>query len=88
MELRRSCYRSPCKTCTEAGGHLAARLDWKRNGRNHTQWVPQDMKEEVREWTEEWKRLKALLAEISEYQKLFLEAKKKAAKQRKRAKSA
>lgn len=46
------------------------------------------MKEEVREWTEEWKRLKALLAEISEYQKLFLEAKKKAAKQRKRAKSA
>jgi len=60
-----TCGRTTCR-CASGDKHESWCLTYKGpKGKTKTVHVPKDMVEEVRAWTEEHKRVKALLAEIS-----------------------
>jgi hypothetical protein len=57
---------SPTCHCASGKGHPSWRLTYKSKGqKTKTVYVPVDLVEEVRLWTQEHRRLKKLVAEIS-----------------------
>jgi len=50
----------------DRGEAVRYQLTDKPAGRSRTLYVPADMAEEVRQWTQNWKRAKRLLRELSE----------------------
>ncbi|NQU42414.1 hypothetical protein HQ520_03960 [bacterium] len=59
------CGKPGCR-CAEGEPHEACVLTRKARGRTATTHVPRDLRDEVRAWAEEHKRVKALLKEISD----------------------
>lgn len=59
------CGRAGCR-CQRGEKHLKTNLCKKVEGRSCTTYVPQDLVEEVRRGTEEFRRAKALLKEIAD----------------------
>ena len=47
------------------GNHIAHQLTVSVKGKTHTVYVPKDMVEEVREWTQNHRRLQRILKELS-----------------------
>ena len=58
------CGKPGCR-CAEGEPHEACVLTRKVRGKTVTTHVPRDLRDEVRAWAEEHKRVKALLKEIS-----------------------
>lgn len=59
------CGNPRCR-CASGIGHPSWRLTYKAKGqKTKTVYVPVDLVEEVRQWTQEHRRLKKLVAEIS-----------------------
>ena len=65
-QIRKHCGRAACH-CRQGGPlHTAWHLTFKDKGKTRTVYVPLDLRDEVRSWLEEHKRIKALLGEIHE----------------------
>lgn len=59
------CGKPGCR-CAEGEPHQACVLTRKVRGKTKATHVPRDLREEVRAWAEEHKRVKALMSQISE----------------------
>src|SRR5438105_2029111 len=65
-QVHKTCGQPSC-ACHKGGAkHQAHHLTVKEDGKTRTIYVPVDLVDDVRTWVEEHKRLKALLAEISQ----------------------
>jgi hypothetical protein len=66
VEIAKHCGRPGCH-CQQGGPkHVGHYLTSKVRGKTRTVYVPLDLLDDVRSWVDEHKRLKALLAEISQ----------------------
>lgn len=63
--VNRRCGQPNCR-CAKGQPHQAHVLTYKVKGKTKTIHVPKDRLQEVRRWTEEYKRVKKLMQEISE----------------------
>ena len=69
---QRKCGRPSCR-CAKGGPlHETALLTWKEGAVTHTLHVPRELRAQARQWVDEWKRLKALIAEMGAAQRAFL----------------
>jgi hypothetical protein len=74
---QRKCGRPACRCAQEGPIHEAALLTWKDGTVTHTLYVPRELRAQVREWIEEWKKLKALIARMGDAQRACLQTLKK-----------
>lgn len=70
------CGNPRCRCATEGPIHEVVLLTWKEDNRTRTMYVPAALREEVAQCVQEGKRLKRLMAEMSEAQRAFLDAKR------------
>jgi len=77
---RKRCGRPQCRCAEEGPIHETALLTWKEKAVTHTLYVPVEMREEVRTWVNNWKRLRRLIGQMSQAQREFLLQQKKTAK--------
>jgi hypothetical protein len=77
---RKRCGRPQCRCAEEGPIHETALLTWKEKAVTHTLYVPVEMREEVRTWVDNWKRLRRLIHQMSQAQREFLLHQKKTAK--------
>jgi cytochrome c553 len=68
-----TCGNANCK-CARGEKHTSNILTKKVNGKTKTVYLPVDMLEEAREWTQEYRRMKKLMKEISDYNEKILKA--------------
>lgn len=80
---------NPACRCARGEKHEAFILTKKVRGKSATLYIPKDLVEQVKGWTDEWKRLKRLLAEVSGLNerivRLYVRTQKAAAKNRSRS---
>jgi len=74
---QRKCGKSTCRCATEGPIHETTLLTWKDGTVTHTLYVPRELRAQVREWIEEWKKLKALIAQMGDAQRACLQTLKK-----------
>ena len=77
------CGNPDCK-CTKGEKHTSNILTKKVNGKTKSVYVPADMLEEAKKWTQEYKKLKELMKEISDYNEQILKMYVKTKKAKKR----
>ena len=75
---KKRCGNPKCRCAQGQPIHETAVLTWKEGQRTRTLYVPVKLREEVAKWVEEGKRLKALMAQMSEAQRMFLVGKRTA----------
>ena len=82
------CGKPGCR-CADGEPHEACVLTRKVRGKTVTTHVPRDLRDEVREWAEEHKRVKKLLKEISDLSeriiRIYVRTNRAAARNRSRA---
>ena len=66
VSVERRCGKPGCR-CVSGEKHRGHQLTYKVRGKTRTVYVPVDLTEEVREWIDEYHRLKCLIQEISLY---------------------
>lgn len=72
VEYEKVCGNPKCK-CARGEKHKAQHLTYKdENQKTVSVYIPADMLQEVKEWTEEHKRIKELLQQISNLQRDIL----------------
>lgn len=72
VEYEKVCGNPKCK-CASGDKHKAQHLTYKdENQKTVSVYIPADMLEEVKEWTQENKRIKELLQQISDLQRDIL----------------
>jgi hypothetical protein len=65
----RKCGKDNC-TCHHQGPkHPVLFVTWKEAGKTVSLYIPRQLEAEVKQWTENYKKLKALIRQISEVQK-------------------
>jgi hypothetical protein len=74
---QRKCGNPSCRCAKEGPIHETALLTWKDAAVTRTLHVPRELRAQVREWTEEWKKLKTLIAEMGDAQRAYLQTLKK-----------
>lgn len=65
VTIRRACGNPNCR-CARGQKHLGHYLTWKVKAKTHTAYVPVDLLPQVKLWTQEHRRLKQLVREISQ----------------------
>lgn len=68
----RKCGNPKCRCATEGPIHETALLTWKEGVTTRTLHVPRELRAEVRQWIEEWKKLKKLIAQMGRAQRQCL----------------
>jgi hypothetical protein len=64
--VNKRCGRASC-SCHHGGPlHQAHHLSFKEGGKTRTVYVPKDLVPEVQSWVAEYRRLKRLMAEVSQ----------------------
>lgn len=71
VKIAHTCGNSNCK-CARGEKHVNYYLTYKEKRKTRTKYIPVAMEEEVKKWTEEYKRLKKLIEEVSELQKKII----------------
>lgn len=72
------CGNPRCRCAKEGPVHETALLTWKEQGnRTRTLHVPHELRAVVQQWIAEWKRLKALIADMGRAQRACLQTLKK-----------
>jgi len=66
---RKKCGNPDCRCHREGPIHPTTLLTWKEGRTTHTLYVPVEDREEVAQWVEEGKRIKALIRELSAEQR-------------------
>ncbi len=74
---QRKCGNPACRCAKEGPIHETALLTWKDATLTHTLYVPRELRAQVREWIDEWKKLKTLIAEMGDAQRACLQTLKK-----------
>jgi hypothetical protein len=69
--IRRRCGNPACR-CAKGEKHPAYYITRKLRGKTQGLYIPVDMVQEVREWNQEHRRLKGLVAEICERQRALV----------------
>ncbi len=65
VTLRRACGNPNCR-CARGQKHLGHYLTWKVNAKTHTAYVPVDLLPQVKQWTQEHRRLKQLVRHLTQ----------------------
>jgi len=65
VTIRRACGNPNCR-CARGQKHLGHYLTWKVKAKTHTAYVPVDLLPQVKLWTQEHRRLKQLVQQISQ----------------------
>ena len=65
VTLRRACGNPNCH-CARGQKHLGHYLTWKVKAKTHTAYVPLDLLPQVKLWTQEHRRLKQLVHQITQ----------------------
>ena len=65
VTIRRACGNPNCR-CARGQKHLGHYLTWKVKAKTHTAYVPVDLLPQVKLWTQEHRRLKQLVHQITE----------------------
>lgn len=65
VSTRRSCG-NPCCRCARGRKHPGHYLTWKVKGKTHSAYVPIDLLPQVKQWTQEHRRLKQLSLQITQ----------------------
>ena len=65
VTIRRTCGNPNCR-CARGQKHLGHYLTWKVQGKTHTAYVPVDLVPQVKQWTQEHRRLKTLIGQITQ----------------------
>jgi hypothetical protein len=65
VTLRRTCGNPNCR-CARGHKHLGHYLTWKVKAKTHTAYVPVDLLPQVKLWTQEHRRLKRLVRQITQ----------------------
>ena len=74
---RTRCGNPRCRCAREGPIHETALLTWKEDGKTRTLHVPRELRSEVAQWIEEWKKLKRLIDAMAGAQRQFLQTRKK-----------
>lgn len=74
---KKRCGNPNCRCASEGPIHEAALLTWKEKAKTKTVSVPLELRDEVKAWADEGKRLKRLIAAMSKQQLLWLAKLKK-----------
>jgi len=74
---RTRCGNPRCRCAREGPIHETALLTWKEDGKTRTLHVPRELRSEVAQWIEEWKKLKRLIDAMAAAQRQFLQTRKK-----------
>jgi hypothetical protein len=73
----RKCGNPQCRCAREGPVHETALLTWKDAKTTRTLHVPRELRAEVRQWIQEWKKLKKLIAQMADAQRQCLQTLKK-----------
>jgi hypothetical protein len=65
VTLRRSCGNPRCR-CARGQKHLGHYLTWKVKAKTHTAYVPVDLVPQVKQWTQEHRRLKQVIRQVTQ----------------------
>lgn len=65
VTIRRTCGNPNCR-CARGQKHLGHYLTWKLKGKTHTAYVPVELVPQVKLWTQEHRRLKRLVRQITQ----------------------
>ncbi len=71
VKVRRRCGNKNCR-CARGEKHECLYLMYKVKGVTSGVYIPVDLEEEVKEWSQEYRRLKDIIREISRAQKLII----------------
>jgi len=65
VTVQRTCGKPSCH-CAQGHKHVGHYLTWKEQGKTRSAYVPQALLPQVQQWQNEYRRLKRLLAEVSQ----------------------
>lgn len=65
VTIRRACGNPNCR-CARGKKHLGHYLTWKVKAKTHTAYVPVDLLPQAMQWTQEHRRLKQLVRELTQ----------------------
>lgn len=65
VAIRRACGNPNCR-CAQGHKHPGHCLTWKVKGKTHTAYVPVDLLPQVKTWTQEHRRIKQLIREMTQ----------------------
>jgi hypothetical protein len=65
VTIRRACGNPNCR-CARGEKHPGHYLTWKVKAKTHTAYVPVDLVAQAKQWTQEHRRLKRLVREITQ----------------------
>jgi hypothetical protein len=65
VTIRRTCGNPNCR-CAQGHKHPGHYLTWKLKAKTHTVYVPVDLLPQVKQWTQEHRRLKQLVGELTQ----------------------
>ena len=65
VKVKRRCGNKNCKCYTEDKKHESYYLHYKVGGKTKAVYIPVDIEDEVREWNDNYKKLKRIISEIS-----------------------
>ena len=71
VRIAKHCGREGCH-CQKGEKHVGWYLTRRVNGKTQTTYVPQEMLEDIQGWIQEHRRLKKLMAEISELNRALI----------------
>jgi hypothetical protein len=65
VKVKRTCGNKNCKCIREGKKHESYYLHYKVAGKTRAVYIPVDIEKEVREWSNNYKKLKRLISEVS-----------------------
>ena len=74
---RTRCGNPRCRCAREGPVHETALLTWKEGRTTRTLHVPRELRREVAQWIEEWKKLKRFIDAMAAAQRQFLQTRKR-----------
>jgi len=72
VKVKRRCGNKNCRCYTKGQKHESYYLHYKKKGVTKAVYIPVDMEDTVREWNQNYKRLKETVAEISRIDKQII----------------
>jgi hypothetical protein len=66
VEIERPCGYSGCRCANGGPGHVGTFLTYKLDAKTKTLYIPKDLIEQVRGWSESNKQLKAFIAQMDD----------------------
>jgi len=85
VSIRRKCGNPRCH-CAQGKKHPGHYLTWKVKAKTHTAYVPVDLLPQVKQWTQEHRRIKQLVRQLTQLSLALIKT-HVSAKRRRRARS-